>query len=233
MPKTIALVATASPAPEPEPVPRPYWQDRPCPHWCLRTAPHKDSDMLADRYHHSVFHHIDLTLENAITFRSGAGKVLSCEPAFLTASLYQEHGWRDPQVILCRDGKTDIPFTIAEAGTLAQALAANAGMDPARGAECPPWCHGPHTEEGVIDRVHVSDYAMATLALGDYDPGTQQPEWFALRLWQGWLDRDPSVEILYREEYTSLTFAEAGELAEALSSLGADAKACGGLAAVA
>ena len=52
---------------EPEPTPRPYWQDRPCPAWCLMSVPHRDSDMPDDRYHMSVIHHLDLTLEKAIT----------------------------------------------------------------------------------------------------------------------------------------------------------------------
>jgi hypothetical protein len=230
MPKTIALVAAASPTPEP--APRPYWQDRPCPHWCLMSVPHEDSDMPADRYHMSVIYHVDLALEDASTFYSADGRLLSCAPAFLTASLHQHNSWRDPQVVLCRNGKVDIPFTIAEAGTLAQALAAHAAMDPARGGECPHWCHGPHTESYVIDRIHVSDYTNVTLALGQHDD-RQQPEPIAVRLWQGWLERDPSVDILYRDEYTSLTFAEARELAEGLSSLATDAKVGGGLAAVA
>jgi hypothetical protein len=201
------------------PAARPYWQDRPCPHWCLMAAPHKDSDMLSDRYHMSVFHHIDLTLEEPITSRSAADEDLSCEPAFLMASLYQEYRWRDPQVVLCHDGTTDIPFTIAEAGSLVQALTAHAGMDPARGAECPPWCHEHHTEQHVIDRVHVSDHTMVTLALGEHDSETQEPESVGIRLWQKWLDRDPSVDIRYRDEYMSLTFAEARELADSLAEL--------------
>jgi len=46
----------------------------------------------------------------------------------------------------------------------------------------------------------------------------------SVRLWQGWLEREAQVDIVHRDEYTSLTLAEARELAEALSSLIADAR---------
>jgi hypothetical protein len=44
-----------------------------------------------------------------------------------------------------------------------------------------------------------------------------------IRLRQGWREREARVDIVYRDEYTDLTLAEARELAEALSSLVADA----------
>lgn len=232
--------------------PRPYWQDQPCPSWCMRTAPHQDDDMRDDRYHRSVIHHINLTLADASVTRSGAGELLSCVPAFLTAQLHQHYRDRDPQAVLTINGKAGIPFTTAEAGKLARALAALAGKASARDAkprgkrsQCPPWCTvREHREPFIGDRHHVSAYRMVPLSLADpefwYPPESgagERPEpevelrLIGTNLWQGWREREALVSIVYRDDYTDLTLGEARELAEALSGLVADAKPCGDLAA--
>ncbi len=241
-----AELAAAITAPQPAPAtadtaradaPLPYWQDRPCPPWCMMSVPHQDHDMPGDRYHMSVIHHLDLTLEKPVSDRSASGELLACNPAFLTAGLHQHYRERDPQVILTCNGEVDIPFTITEADELAQELAALASRDSAEAGRCPSWCTGgPYMDPFIADRIHVSDYRMVDLALADpnvwYPPegspkGTRPEVTLAdisVRLWQGWLEREAQVDIVHRDEYTSLTLAEARELAEALSSLIADAR---------
>src|ERR1700683_4234135 len=80
-----AELAAATTGPQPPPatadtaradVPIPYWQDRPCPPWCMMSVPHRDHDMPDDRYHMSVIHHLDLTLEKPVTVRSASGELL-------------------------------------------------------------------------------------------------------------------------------------------------------------
>jgi hypothetical protein len=78
------------------------------------SVPHRDSDMPDDRYHMSVIHHIDLTLEKATPGPLGP----DARP-FLTVQLDQHYRDRDPRVILIRNGQVDIPFTVAEADELA------------------------------------------------------------------------------------------------------------------
>ena len=228
-----AITGTVAATQDREAAPRPYWQDQPCPPWCLMSVPHRDSDMPDDRYHLSVIHHIDLTLEKAIP-----GPLDPDSRPFLTVQLDRHHRERDPRVILIRNGQVDIPFTIAEAGELAQELTDLASRDSAQDERCPSWCtHGPHTDPYIGDRNHASDYTMVTLTLADPDVSYPPKPWPAgelpepevtlpdvgVRLGQGWREREARVDIVYRDEYTDLTLAEARELAEALSGLVADA----------
>lgn len=150
---------------------RPYWLDRPCPPWCLMTTPHEDHDLADDRFHMSVFYHVDLTLEDALTLWSANHKLLSCEPAFLTAMLLQHYREREPRIIVTRNGKVDIPFTVTEAGELSRALVSLVGRGADKQSEmrndaCPPWCNAVHENtESVPDRVHIGEYTMMSLTL--------------------------------------------------------------------
>lgn len=217
---------------------RPYWQGRPCPPWCLMTIPHQDHDLADDRFHMSVFYHVDLTLEDARAFRSLNGELLSCEPAFLTVQLYQHYRDRDPHVTVTRNGEVDIPFTIVEADELMQTLITllSQGTDSqpvTRDKPCPPWCTVDLHEamESVTDRVHMGDYVMVTLGLDEpYTLGlpgvgqgdkwaTVQPQLIGVRLEQSWGEFEARIVIVYRDDYLSMTLAEAQELAEALTEL--------------
>ena len=60
----------------------------------------------------SAFYHVDLTLEDALTFWSANHELLSCEPAFLNAMLLQHYREREPRIIITWNGKVDIPFTV-------------------------------------------------------------------------------------------------------------------------
>lgn len=213
------------------PAHRPYWLDRSCPLWCFMSTPHQDHDLAADRFHMSAFYHVDLTLENALTFWSANHELLSCEPAFLNAQLLQHYREREPRIIVTRNGKVDVPFTIPEAGELAQTLVTliSQGADQElemRDDPCPPWCIDPHEPtESVSDRVHVGEYTMMPLTL-------DQPECFPLlsatnvlqpsigvRLEQPWREFEPRIVVVYRDEYLDMTLAEARELAEGLTDL--------------
>lgn len=220
------------------PTGRPYWQDKPCPPWCLMTIPHQDHDLADDRFHMSVFYHVDLTLEDAHSFRSLNGELLSCEPAFLTVQLYQHYRDRDPHVAVTRNGEVDIPFTIVEADELTQTLITllSQGADSQSITQdklCPSWCTvEPHEAiESVTDRVHMGDYVMVTLGLDEpYVLGilgagqgdkwtTVQPQLIGIRLEQSWGEFEARIVIVYRDDYLSMTLAEAQELAEALTEL--------------
>jgi len=228
---------TAASGHAPAPAPRPYWQDRPCPSWCM-TGPHEDRDMPEDRCHISISREVTLTLEAANVERSQDGKVPSVYPGCFTA--YLDQGWREREarVILSHNGTTGIEFTLAEAGELARALASLEGEDSARDEQCPSWCiAGPHTEPFIGDRNHIGDYTWVDLTLADPDVSYPPKPWpngelpepkvtipdIGARLWQGWREREAYVDIVYRDEYTDLTLAEARELGEALSALVADA----------
>ena len=109
----------------PAPAGRPYWQDRPCPPWCMLVVPHQDHDLPEDRYHLAPSYDVTLTLEAADVIRipSEAGRVaMEVSPSFLAAGLAQ--GWRDREghIFLTHAGTHDIKLTIGEAGELAEAL---------------------------------------------------------------------------------------------------------------
>jgi Domain of unknown function (DUF6907) len=214
--------------------PYPYWQVQPCPPWCMMTVPHQDHDMTADRVHASAFRHIDLTLEDARTDRSGPGRKLVCEPAHLAVQLIQEYRERDPRVVVTVNSETDLYLTVAEAAGLAQGLAALVGSGSAGEDQCPPWCIGaPHTEPCIRDRSHVGEYTMMNLTIADLievvDLGKPRPDgadgphlgfqFIGIRLWQGLPEYEASVDFLYNDHYLSLALAEATELAENLSAL--------------
>jgi hypothetical protein len=222
----------------PPPTGRPYWQDKACPPWCLMSVPHQDHDLADDRFHMSAFYHVDLTLEDARSFRDLNGKLLSCEPAFLTVQLYQHYRDRDPQVTVTRNGEVDIPFTIIEAEEMAQVLASLKGQAAnsqllAQGNRCPSWCTvDPHeVTERLTDRIHMSDYLMVTLGLDEpYFLGllearqadkltTVQPQLIGIRLEQSWGEFEARIVIVYRDDYLSMTLTEAQEIAEALTEL--------------
>ncbi len=213
------------------PARRPYWLDRPCPPWCFMTAPHEDHDLADDRSHMSAFYHVDLTLEDALTFWSANHELLSCEPAFLTAMLLQHYREREPRIIITWNGKVDIPFTVTEAGELAQALVSlvSRGADQqseVRDDPCPPWCTALHeTMESVPDRVHIGEYTMMSLTLDqpDYFPLRSAtdalPQLIGVRLEQPWREFEPRIVVIYRDEYLDMTLAEARDLTEALIDL--------------
>lgn len=195
------------------------------------TTPHRDDDLADDRFHMSVVYHIDLTLENARIFRSMNGELLSCEPAFLTAQLYQHYHDRDPHVTVTRNGEIDMPFTVTEADELALTLITLLNQDTdsqavAHGKPCPSWCTvDPHEEmESVTDRVHTGDYVMVSLGLdepfflglpeaGQGDKRTTvQPQLIGVRLEQSWDEFEARIVIVYRDDYPSMALAEAQNL---------------------
>lgn len=197
-----AITGTA-PAPaadqEPAQAPRPSWQDRPCPPWCMMSIPHRDEDMPDDRYHMSLIHQMDLTLNEAVTVYSATGELIASGPACFSASLFQHYRERDPHIALIHNEKVDIQFTAAEASELARALTALAGGDSAQDAQCPSWCtDGPHADPFIGDRNHAGDYTMVTLTLAEPDvcyspkpwPAGELPEPevtlpdISVRLWQ-------------------------------------------------
>ena len=104
---------------------RPYWQDQPCPPWCLLAVPHQDHDLPEDRFHLSVIHNITLILEAADVTRfpdGSGGTAREVSPSFISASLVQEWRDREARVILTHAGAHDIELTVAEAAELAGAL---------------------------------------------------------------------------------------------------------------
>ena len=195
------------------------------------TIPHEDHDLADDRFHMSVFYHVDLTLENALTYWSANHELLSCEPAFLTAQLLQHYREREPRIIITRNGSVDIPFTVIEAGELAQTLVTLVSLGADQQSEmkddpCPPWCIDHHeATESVPDRVHIGGYTMMSLTLDqpDYFPliSTTKalPQLIGVRLEQPWREFEPRIVIVYRDEYLDMTLVEARELTEALTDL--------------
>jgi hypothetical protein len=202
----------------------------------LRTIPHQDHDLADDRFHMSVCYHVDLTLESARTFWGADSKLLSCEPAFLTAMVFQHYRERDPHIVVTANGETDIPFTVAEGSELEQALRTlvNQGRKPALPNEpCPPWCLD-HFDAapGIPGYVHIGDYTMVTLTLDEpeYTPALPDPEQsldeltaeqelIYARLEQSSRELEARVVIVYRDKYLDMTLAESQELTEGLTGL--------------
>jgi hypothetical protein len=99
----------------PETSTRPFWQERPCPHWCC--AAHEADDMPEDRRHLSEGFDITPALHEAAVSRSGE----VYEPQ-LTAYLGRHDREREPHVILVLDDRPGILLTFAEAGQLTEGL---------------------------------------------------------------------------------------------------------------
>lgn len=210
---------------------RPYWLDRSCPSWCYMTIPHEDHDLADDRFHMSVSYHVDLTLEDALTFWSANHELLSCEPAFLTAMLLQHYREREPRIIITWNGRVDIPFTVTEAGELVRGIISLARRGADQKSEmtndpCPSWCTAVHENtESIQDRVHIGEYTMISLTLDqpDYFPmrsATEAlPQLIGVRLEQPWREFEPRMVVVYRDEYLDMTLVEARNLAKALTEL--------------
>ena len=224
--------------------PLPFWQSEPCPSWCVMTVPHEDEADYDDRLHMGAGHHIDLTLEEPNTFRAADGRLMECDPRHLVAGLWQHYRDRDPYLTLILDGGLDIDFTLTEAAGLAavladltrQAGAAGEAPDRARpwwlDRPCPAWCTAAHKDADVTDdRFHAGDYRQLLLTMEGAEaapepgPGEVLPEaavtlpYFGVRLEQGYREREARVIFAWRDEYTALTLAEAGELAAAVNDL--------------
>jgi len=82
----------------------------------------------------------------------------------------------------------------------------------AHGQQCPAWCTMPGTEP---DPYHFGDYSSVSLSLSG-DPDTL----LLARLEKGLASPDTYVAIVHKDRYDlDLTLAEAGELAELLTTL--------------
>lgn len=110
------------------PAARPYWQDRPCPSWCVYPEWHTNSDFPGERYHWGPNHTMTLTLAEPEIFRGREvgpdGEPLEryVSRPELTVYLQQEHGEYEARVAVSYDGKPEVRLTLAEARKLAEAL---------------------------------------------------------------------------------------------------------------
>jgi hypothetical protein len=222
--------------------PLPYWQDRPCPSWCMMTVPHRDHELFDDRLHMGASREIVMTLEAQPTDEFGPGG-----PANLIVGLWQHYREYAPHITLIVNSRRDINFTLSEARELAAVLEATgyqagkfweARPETARpywqNLPCPGWCTWTHEED--IDpqgRFHASDYAMVTLTMEKPDVSVQpgpkdtqhpapiitEPVLIGVRLEQGYREYEARVSIVVYDEYYDLTLTEGAELAEALGEI--------------
>jgi hypothetical protein len=89
---------------------RPFWQDEPCPTWCVED--HHDGEMYDDRSHFSDEHSVKLSLE-----KSEEGG-----PKQFNLSLTSHYREREPRIAANVDGHIGVHFTLAEAAQVAAAL---------------------------------------------------------------------------------------------------------------
>lgn len=115
---TEPTTADATEAPDTPLQEAPYWQDAPCPPWCV--VPHRDYDHPDDRWHDSEQTVIKLSLEAPV--RAVIGDEVLMDVPELCTELTQGYREADARVAIIHNGSETLPLTLAEAALLRDSL---------------------------------------------------------------------------------------------------------------